>query len=122
LNITIPAAINLPGTYESEDTAMMWGYGFGWGWLLMALSTVLWIALLVLLVWALIRWLSSKTSTPTPTMMQMPPSGPTALEILQQRYARGEIDTATFEQMRERLQASDPRRSQYENQPTTGVH
>jgi len=101
---------------------MMWGYGFGWGWLLMALSTVLWIALLVLLVWALIRWLSSKTSTPTPTMMQMPPNGPSALEILQQRYARGEIDTATFEQMRERLKASDPRRSQYENQPTTGVH
>ena len=101
---------------------MMWGYGFGWGWLVMALSTVLWIALLVLLVWALVRWLSSKTSTPTPTMMQMPPSGPSALEILQQRYARGEIDTATFEQMRERLQASNPRRSQYENQPTTDVH
>ena len=101
---------------------MMWGYGFGWGWLLMALSTVLWIALLVLLVWALIRWLSSKTSTPTPTMTQMPPNGPSALEILQQRYARGEIDTATFEQMRERLQASNPRRSQYENQPTTDVH
>ena len=94
---------------------MMWGYGFGWGWLMMALGTVLWIALLVVLVWALIRWLSSssKTSTPTPTMMHMPPSGPSAEEILRQRYARGEIDTATFEQMRERLQASNPSRSQY---------
>ena len=100
---------------------MMWGYGFGWGWLMMALGTVLWIALLVVLVWALIRWLSSQTSTPTPTLMQMPPSGPSALEILQQRYARGEIDTATFEQMRERLQASNPRNAQYGNQPTTGV-
>ena len=29
-----------------------------------------------------------------------------ALEILRQRYAAGEIDTATFEQMRERLMAS----------------
>ncbi len=93
---------------------MMWGYGFGWGWLMMSLGTVLWIALLVVLVWALIRWLGSKTSTP-------PPSGPSAEEILRQRYARGEIDTATFEQMRERLQASEPRRSQYENQPTIGV-
>jgi putative membrane protein len=99
---------------------MMWGYGFGWGWLMMAFGTVLWVALLVVLVWALIRWLSSKTSSPTPTMTHMPPSGPSALEILQQRYARGEIDTATFEQMRERLQAADPRRSQYENPPTTG--
>ncbi len=29
-----------------------------------------------------------------------------ALEILRQRYAAGEIDTLTFEQMRERLMAS----------------
>ena len=100
---------------------MMWGYGFGWGWLMMSLGTILWIAILVVLVWALIRWLNNRTSTqvpPPPSGMQ---GGPTALEILQQRYARGEIDTETYEQMRERLQTSDPRRSQYENPPMTGV-
>ncbi|MDQ2907560.1 MAG: DUF2933 domain-containing protein [Chloroflexota bacterium] len=32
---------------------------------------------------------------------------PSALEVLQQRYAHGEIDTATYEQMRERLAAAD---------------
>jgi putative membrane protein len=100
---------------------MMWGYGFGWGWLMMSLGTILWIAVLVVLVWALIRWLNNRTSTQVPTPSSGMQSGPTALEILQQRYARGEIDTVTFEQMRERLQASDPRRSQYENPPTTGV-
>ncbi len=36
----------------------------------------------------------------------MPPQGPSALEILRQRYARGEIDAATFEQMRERLEST----------------
>jgi putative membrane protein len=39
----------------------------------------------------------------------MPASGPSAMEILRQRFARGEIDTATFEQMRERLEASGTR-------------
>lgn len=34
----------------------------------------------------------------------MPPEEPTALEILYRRYARGEIDTAAFTQMRERLE------------------
>jgi len=87
---------------------MMWGYGFGWGWLLMSFGTVLWIALLAVLVWALIRWVSSITSTATPMTMPVPLSGPSAEEILRQRYARGEIDTATFEQMRERLTASNP--------------
>ncbi len=98
---------------------MMWGYGFGWGWPFLALGTALWIAVLVVLVWALMRWFSRKTSTPPPTMGHMPPSEPSALEILRQRSAREEIDTATFEQMRERLEASDARRQQYGNQPIT---
>ena len=84
----------------------MWGYGFGWGWLLMSLGTVLWIALLVILVWAVIRWMNNRAGTPVPPPLSGTPSGPTAMEILRQRYARGEIDTATFEQMRQRLEAS----------------
>jgi len=88
---------------------MMWGYGFGWGWLMMSFGSILWIALLAVLVWALIRWLERKSSAAVPPSTGTTPSGPSALEILQQRYARGEIDTATFEQMRERLEASDVR-------------
>jgi putative membrane protein len=84
----------------------MWWYGYGWGGgLLMLLSMLLWVAVFGLLVWALIRWLG-----PRATGGGMPPSGPTsgpsAMEILRQRYARGEIDAATFEQMRERLEGS----------------
>ncbi len=91
---------------------MMWGYGFGWGWLMMSLGTILWIAILVVLVWALIRWLNTRTRTQAPPPSSGVQSGPTALEIVQQRYARGEIDTATYEQIRERLEASTMREPQ----------
>ncbi|MDQ2904487.1 MAG: SHOCT domain-containing protein [Chloroflexota bacterium] len=80
---------------------MMWGYNVGWGGVLMSLGMVLWIALLTILVWAVIRWLERKPTAPTPPSIGMSPTSPSALEILQQRYARGEIDAATFEQMRE---------------------
>jgi Predicted membrane protein len=85
---------------------MMWGYGYGGSWLLMLFSMIFWIALLVVLAWALIRWVDRKTNMPVSSGPTTPASGPTALELLRQRYARGEIDTATFEQMRERLEAS----------------
>jgi uncharacterized membrane protein len=39
-------------------------------------------------------------------IFDLEPADPPALEILRQRYAAGEIDAITFEQMRERLEAS----------------
>jgi uncharacterized membrane protein len=48
--------------------------------------------------------------TPQPGVPPVQPTQPTqlsAMEILRQRYARGEIDAATFDQMRERLEASN---------------
>ena len=78
---------------------------FFWG-VIPLLGTLVWIALLVVLVWALLHWLTTRNASiigyhPTP-----PPYQPSAGEILQQRYARGEIDDVTFQQMRERLEAS----------------
>jgi putative membrane protein len=89
---------------ESERCIMpmMWGYDYSWGnWLLMLLNMVFWVAVFGLLVWALLRWLSTRPSSTGPT-------GPSALGILQQRFARGEIDAATYEQMRERLAGGTP--------------
>ncbi len=81
----------------------------GFGGLMMLgvfLGTTLWVLLLALGIWTLVRWLNGRVRPPL-GRGQMP-DGPSALEILQQRYARGEIDHATYEQMRERLQASPP--------------
>jgi uncharacterized membrane protein len=89
--------------------AMMWGYNPGWGgWLMMSFGMVFSIALLVVLVWALMRWFNGRAVPPAERTPMMPPSGPSALEILKLRYTRGEIDDATYERMRERLQASRP--------------
>jgi putative membrane protein len=83
---------------------MMWGY-YGnnagmmvWG----IIMSLFWLGLAVIAVWALLRWLS-RTSSPTP-----PPQMPrqqSALDILEMRYARGELDTATYQSIREQLQA-----------------
>ena len=87
---------------------MMWGYGFNWlGMTLMMLGSTLWIVLLGVLVWAVIRWLNHRMISPAQQRQTLSGSGSTAIEILRQRYARGEIDTTTFEQMRERLGAAD---------------
>lgn len=46
---------------------MMWGYAFAWPMMLwMILSGALWIVLLAVLIWALVRWLNRKTMTPPP--------------------------------------------------------
>jgi len=94
---------------------MMWGFGHGAGFLLpfLFMGRIFMLVLLGLLIWGLIRMFTrgkrfympprynpvSPTYTPGP-----PPSQLSAMEILRQRYARGEIDAATFDSMRERLE------------------
>ncbi len=93
---------------------------------LFGLSRLLWIALIALLIWSLVRWARMRrahwnqpmtpymphsaymTGTPPTTAPRpdAPINQPTALEILDRRYANGEIDAATFENMRERILAS----------------
>src|SRR5260370_2322386 len=78
----------------------------GWTWLVIPVVMLLVIALTAVLIWALVRWLNRKSTIPAPHDSYPIASEPPALEVLQQRYARGEIDTATFENMRERLSAT----------------
>ncbi|WP_374350681.1 SHOCT domain-containing protein [Chitinimonas sp.] len=67
---------------------MMWGFGgMGLGWLMMLLFWGLVFAGIVMLVKA----------------FSQRQEGDTALELLKQRYARGEIDRAEFEQKRKDL-------------------
>ncbi|MGH2493845.1 MAG: SHOCT domain-containing protein [Ktedonobacteraceae bacterium] len=93
------------------DRGFDFGPGPGFMGIIPLIGTILWFALLAMLVIALIRWLTARDTPPMFWYRTAPPPPmhhPPALEILRQRYARGEIDDATFQQMRERLEASTP--------------
>lgn len=65
---------------------MMWGYGMWWG-------SLIWLILFGGIAWALI---ANNRSTQT--------SRPNALEILEGRLARSEIDTETYRTTRNELE------------------
>ncbi len=109
-----------------KESIDMFHFGIGpgfalWG-IIPLIGSLLWFVLLIALIWGLIRLFSKRTPMigfpmgPLPQQPQQPPmyqaSQPPATEILRQRYARGEIDDATFQQMRERLEASVPPQQQ----------
>lgn len=71
------------------------------------LTTLFVIALLVGLAWVIWKWISPYLLPRIAFILgRTPEEQASALEILRQRYAAGEIDTVTFEQMWERLEAS----------------
>jgi putative membrane protein len=85
-------------------------YRFDWWHLLFAgLGSLLWIGLLALLIFALVRLFSQpRAAAAPPTPAPAPAAGNgSAIELLRRRYAAGEIDATTFEQMLERLVASE---------------
>ncbi len=68
---------------------MMWGYGFGRLWMLLLLAGVI-----LVIVWAV---QSGKGGRPIQTSR--------ALEILEERYARGEVDREEFLSRRAELES-----------------
>ncbi|MFD9093237.1 SHOCT domain-containing protein [Streptomyces collinus] len=79
----------------------------GWAW--MAFMPLLWIALIVLVVWAVVR-LTRGTPDGTSGRGGWAESErrETPEDILDRRYASGEIDTDTYAEARERLSAHRP--------------
>jgi putative membrane protein len=80
---------------------MMYGYGAGGWW--MMLMPLLWIALVAVVVWAVVRLIR-----PAGDAGRAEARRETPLEILDRRYAQGEIDDATYTTARARLSGREP--------------
>ena len=70
----------------------------------MIASTLFWLGLAVIIAWALVRLASRFSRGPNQTRVT---DLPLAADIVKARYARGEIDGATFREMMAQLAASD---------------
>ena len=105
-------SIPLIGTHASAQTGQYGGYGgyggwgmgpgmmggYGMGWFGGILMVVFWILIIVGLVF-LIKWLIQSTGRDRTTGI----GGNRSIEILKERYAKGEIDKEEFESKKKDL-------------------
>lgn len=90
---------------------LYWDGGGGWVW--MAFMPLLWIVLIGLAVWAVVRLTRDRTGSrhanerPRETDANEPPRE-TPEEILDRRFASGEMDADAYTQARERLAVHRP--------------
>ena len=90
----------------------MMGFGLLFLLPLLFVAKFFWIVILAILIGFMIRRFSFRHAYRYAYQSGTPSAQSSALDILRQRYARGEIDAVTFDQMRERLEASSSPRQQ----------
>jgi putative membrane protein len=66
------------------------GWGMGWWW-------IIGLIVIVAVVWAVVKSMNTNSSS-------NPPSGKSALDVLKERYARGEIGKEEFEEKKRTLE------------------
>ncbi|MGE0055958.1 MAG: SHOCT domain-containing protein [Hyphomicrobium sp.] len=77
---------------------MMHDWGGGWAMILGPLYLIAWLAIFVGIIMLLIRWMGSGGRSPTSNRN-------TARTILDERFARGEIDDEEYERRRRALES-----------------
>ena len=85
-----------------------WG-GWGWGgWVMMILVMVLFWGAIVVGVVALVRYGRERRQPPGPPPPQGVSQPPSALDVLDERFARGEIDAEEYTKRRDLLRTGRP--------------
>ncbi|MEA3439476.1 MAG: SHOCT domain-containing protein [Chloroflexota bacterium] len=83
---------------------MMFGYGMGFGWWGLLFMFLFWGGLILLAIWAVRTIFQSNRQPPVSSLernLTALDRNPTAREILDQRYARGEITREQYKTMME---------------------
>jgi putative membrane protein len=78
--------------------------GFGYGGFGMVLMILFWVVIVVIAVWLVSRLfpqVTDFTAPPSNSKRSEPTESP--MEILKQRYARGELNRAEYDEMRQKL-------------------
>lgn len=91
LLVTVAPAWAQPAAQVAGYCGPMWA---NWGWMMMGpLPMIIFLAMLIALVVIAVRWFSQGASRPS------------ALDLLNERYARGEIDKTEYDQKKRDLGA-----------------
>ena len=101
--ILAPAAVgaaDLPGDGYGYGPGMMWGWGWP-GMIFAPFMMILTIAVVIAVVVVVARWIGMPSHGGA--SLHYPPPGRTPVDILKERFARGEIDKDEFEERRRLL-------------------
>lgn len=96
----VPEGLLMMLGMDHHNRTMGWWMG-GWGWLWVILVILVCVAVIALIVWAISRAGRGGASPPDRTAVD-------ALSILEDRFARGEIDQDEFERRRAELRNDGP--------------
>ncbi len=95
------ALVSLPAYAQGAGEPRYWHHGWDWGWGHMLfgglMMLVFWGGIILLIVLG-VRWLGRGPESDSGSRAR-----PTPLEILEERFARGEIDKEEFEERRRML-------------------